>query len=389
MTVLKHKFQLGRAVNDMDSFVNKKSSSLKEYSYIGSVIIAMFLVFIFAFMFLKFPQETGNGIKSGLSLCFSSVIPSLFPFMIISSFFSESSLCSIFASAFKRATRLIFDLPGICTSVILFSMFGGFPVGASMTGSLFEKKLISNSQAQRLLMFCVCPGPAFVISAVGVSMLGSKKGGIIIYVSLVISALLTGFISRFLVEEDKNEELFLNTPVKKGSYSQALVNSVSKSIGSIIHICGWIALFSALISLNDVLIRNNNIKEMLTCILEVTNGCKASAGKIPLSFIAGIIGWGGICTHFQIMPDVIKIKMKLWLFALFRFINAVISTVVCRLLVLAFPTEINVMNQSGARFAFSQNSSYAVSVCLLMMSVLLLLGNGFVMKYKNQNEGGT
>ena len=45
-------------------------------------------------------------------------------------------------------------------------------------------------------------GPAFVITTVGISMLGNIKAGIIIYVSLCASSFLSGIISSFIA--DKN-----------------------------------------------------------------------------------------------------------------------------------------------------------------------------------------
>lgn len=363
----------------------KINSTYKKFIYMSGTIIVMFCVFFLAFVLLSFPKEAGEGLKRGLSLCFSSVVPSLFPFMILSSFFAESSLCGLFASLFNRLTKKVFALPGICSSVILFSLIGGFPVGASMTSNLFKNRLISNSQAQRLMMFCICPGPAFVIGTVGVSMLGSKKAGLIIYASLVLSALLIGVFTRLAVEEDKNEELFLLQQDKTVSYAKAFVNSVSKSTSSILLICGWISLFSAIISILDVFFANENIKTALICFLEVTSGCNASAGPLPLAFISGIIGWGGLCTHFQIMPDVLNIKMKIGLFALFRALNAALSTVICHLLLMAFPVEATVINQVGASFELSQKASYSVSACMLIMCVLLLLGNSFVLRRNKVN----
>ena len=55
------------------------------------------------------------------------------------------------------------------------SLIGGFPIGAKMTAELYCDGRLTENQAQRLNMFCMNAGPAFTVTAVGVSMLSSRR----------------------------------------------------------------------------------------------------------------------------------------------------------------------------------------------------------------------
>lgn len=358
----------------------KESKFKNNKAFLIKSATLLFLIFLAAFFLLAYPSLSRKGISDGLELSFSVVIPSLYPFMVLSSFFVESSLCNFVSAFFEKFTRFFLKLPGASTGVILLSLVGGFPVGASMTSSLYKNKQISRETGQRLLMFCVCPGPGFVISAVGVSMLGSQKAGVIMYVSLVLSSLLIGFLTRFISESE--DDIFFSEPANKTEPSKALVDAVSKSTGTMILVCGWIMIFSSIIELLDIFNISDMTRLAIVCLFEVTGGCRDAVGVLSFPVIAGIIGWGGLSTHFQLMPFVKALGMKLKVFWAFRALNGALSAIICQLLLNWFPVEENVMLHSNAKLSVTQNSSVLVSVSMFAMCFLFLLGNNFVVKRK-------
>ena len=138
------------------------------------------------------PQAASQGVRDGLTLCGQVVIPSLFPFLALSSFLVQSGLAQRAGHLLEPITKLLFRLPGAAGSAILMSLIGGYPVGARMTVQLLDAALITQKQAQRMLFFCVNSGPAFLISAVGSAMLRSRQAGLILCAALTASALLIG-----------------------------------------------------------------------------------------------------------------------------------------------------------------------------------------------------
>ena len=100
------------------------------------------------------PQAASQGVRDGLTLCGQVVIPSLFPFLALSSFLVQSGLAQRAGHLLEPITKLLFRLPGAAGSAILMSLIGGYPVGARMTVQLLDAALITQKQAQRMLFFC-------------------------------------------------------------------------------------------------------------------------------------------------------------------------------------------------------------------------------------------
>ena len=157
-------------------------------------------------------------------------------------------------------------------TVILLSFVGGLPVGAKMSAELYERGLISKEQFARLLSFCVNPGPAFVISAVGVSMLRSKETGIILYVSLIMSSLFIGILSRYFAPAD---ETYISCTANDNSSKNKRApfeKAVIKSSKSLFSICAWVTAFSCFNEITANLNISDALRSFILCTSEMTNG---------------------------------------------------------------------------------------------------------------------
>lgn len=198
------------------------------------------------------PQAASQGVRDGLTLCGQVVIPSLFPFLALSSFLVQSGLAQRAGHLLEPITKLLFRLPGAAGSAILMSLIGGYPVGARMTVQLLDAALITQKQAQRMLFFCVNSGPAFLISAVGSAMLRSRQAGLILCAALTASALLIGLCMRFLASKETMRESPVVPPTGP-SMAQALVDAATQGCAGIVSICVWVILFSCIAALFSLL----------------------------------------------------------------------------------------------------------------------------------------
>ncbi len=365
----------------INEHINKYKLLLFQY------IPVTFLVFTLFFMLLKFPSITSKGISEGIDLCLSALVPTLYPFMILCSFFVNSNLCEICEKVLEKITYHIFRLSGKCAVVIFLSMIAGLPIGGKMTASLYENGKITRNEGQRLLLFCICPGPAFVISTVGYYMLGSKKAGVIIYFSVVLSNLITGFISRFFTSKDKIrcEEKY---SFEGTSLSTALVKSVSEGSLNMLLVCAWVVLFSCLSSFIGILPLSEGVKLFLYSILEITNGCSFASGKVSLPVISGIITFAGLCGHFQIMSAVLKLKLKIKHFLTARIINSALSVIICHFMLQIFPITDEVFAFGVRPENIMSGVSKSISVCMIVSCVLFLLGDNFKIKIGKKGKTG-
>ena len=196
------------------------------------------------------PEISMKGVKRGLLICTNQIVPALFPFCVISTFLVNSDIINVFAKAFAPFMKL-FNLPDVCAGAVLLSFTGGYPVGAITANSMYEKGEITKDEYKRLLLFCVNAGPAFVIGAVGNAILKSVKAGMILFLSLTLSGIITGILSGYTaqgeeIKENKKQKSIYNL-------SEAFVKSVSCASNTIINVCAWIVLFSCALEFADSL----------------------------------------------------------------------------------------------------------------------------------------
>ena len=332
------------------------------------IIFSAFFAAVFTALFFIMPNAMNTGIKNGLQLCASTIIPSMFPFIIMSDYMIRSGLCGKIGRVFGKMTNKIFKLSGSCACVIFVSLFGGFPVGAKMTAQLVENGEISENQGQRMMFFCVNGGPAFVINAVGVSMLSSRRAGIILYVSLVLSSLIIGFFTRFFAEKKTVTFLKIKTEFRSSVFSQ----SVSESVKTVFNICAWVLVFSCVNGYAEYLPIDEKIKSVIYMLSEVTSGCAVTAGKMPLWVLAVVIGWSGISVQCQVYDFVKKTGLKMRKFILARLLNGVLAGLICKIILYFFPCDISTFatNTGVAVSAYSVSLPAAVSMILLAVFML-------------------
>ncbi len=349
-------------------------------------ILSVFVIFSAGFMLLRFPETAGQGISDGIDLCLGTLIPSLYPFMIISSLAINLDSFRFIENFLSKSTEYIFRLPGKTLCVIIMSMIGGFPLGGKMTKELYEKGRITPLQGKRLLLFCVNPGPAFTISSVGFYLLGSKKTGLIIYISLILSSLIICFLTRFISQDDEVEEILKRSEPSSPEFSSSLVSSVSSGSSAMLNVCCWVIAFSCLVRLTDILPLSSDMRMFVCSLLEVTNACSLAAGNLSIPAIAAIIGFGGICTHFQIMNAVKALKLKYKYFITGRIIHCGLSAVICDFFLKISPVSYDVFSLGTLPNERAGTVSVPISIGMLIMCALIMLGDSFRIQIKRKKE---
>ena len=73
---------------------------------------------------LIFSKTTAGGVKKGLDYAADILIPSLFPFMVLSSFAMRSGLSELFGKLFGRVFEVMFSLPRAAAGAIVLSLVG-------------------------------------------------------------------------------------------------------------------------------------------------------------------------------------------------------------------------------------------------------------------------
>ena len=252
-----------------------------------------------AVLLLAFPQAVQTGVRRGLAICGTILIPSLFPFLVLSGFWIRSGLASGVGRRMSPLMRRLFGFSGSAAAAMVIALIGGYPAGANAVAQLCEQGSVQTAEARRLLRCCVCAGPAFIIGGIGVGMLGSVEAG----VRLLIAHWLA--FAAVALTERRQGGICRAREAAEDSVGVAVAQSVHGAAQSLLSMCGFVLLASGALSVADALgaaALPSAWRCILTCVTEVSTGCIEAAGMgRAMPFVLGAaLGFGGLSVHGQI-----------------------------------------------------------------------------------------
>ncbi len=324
---------------------------------------------------LIFPAQAAAGALKGVSYSLEILIPSLYPFMVLSVFVVRSGLSAKLGKRLEGATRALFRLPGGTAASVLMSAIGGYPAGARSVASLYEAGAVNEEQAQRMLYFCVNAGPSFLITAVGAGFLKSPSSGALLFCTQLTVFLLLGLISGALGRAEKVGK----TPEVKADPGavQAFIASAADGASSVLSMCCFVILFAAVMNLLRLFPFSPGLSAAVSSLLEVTGGCSdLSRLGAPLWAVAFAVGWGGICVHFQVFAFTAAIRYSRVRFLFFRFLQGVLSAAVCKFYLLLLPQSVEASVGTSGFVSAGLSGSVPASAALIALCVILILSVG-------------
>ncbi len=258
--------------------------------------------------------EAVRACREGLLMCGRLLIPSLFPFFVVSGFLNRLGLPGLLGTLLGPFAARLFGVSGAGASALLIGLTGGYPAGAAYIAEMSKSGSISLQEGERLLGFCNNSGPAFIIGAVGIGVFGSVKTGLLLYSVHILAALLTGLLFRWKHPCIETQPLQLDSV----DPALALTESVRQAISAMLSVCGFALCFTVLLAVLDaggtlsllcgtiaayLHFEPQFVRALMTGLFELGSGAAALSGLRPcpetLSLAAFLLGWGGLSVHFQ------------------------------------------------------------------------------------------
>lgn len=115
---------------------------------------------------LSKPDATFQYAYEGLYQWAAKMVPTLFPFMMISSIMVYSGADMELGHMLSHILKKIYKYSSYGLYAIFMGFFCGFPMGAKVVSDLYEKGKISKSEADTLLAFCNNIGPAYFMGII-------------------------------------------------------------------------------------------------------------------------------------------------------------------------------------------------------------------------------
>lgn len=252
-----------------------------------------FLFFMFlAVCILTEPTACIGYAKDALLLWFLKILPTLFPFMVISGIIIRMNLTSYFPSAGAYG--------------ILVGFFCGFPMGALTACTMYEEKQITQKEAEYLCAFTNNMGPVYFCSYVLPTLGITNKLPYLI--AMYGIPLLYGLVLRKTTYKSCDfQKLPSGSPV---SLLNAIDASITQAITSITRLGGYLILLQTLYILPDLLIRLLGrfpfvfrlpllfLNAFLCCLLEITGGISKMNTYPPL-WVLVLLPLGGFSFILQ------------------------------------------------------------------------------------------
>lgn len=192
--------------------------------------------------FLADAGRVRTAAAEALSLCARSVIPALFPFMAASTLLVSMGFGE-WLSPHLAGLMALFRLPGTAGSALLLGLVGGYPVGARTAVGLYQKKLLTQEEAEGLLTFCNNSNPVFLISVLGSGLFGSVRTGVWLWLIHILSALLAGLCFRGGKRSPAGARPHVRFERREEPFAPAFVKSVQGAASAMVSVCGFIVFF--------------------------------------------------------------------------------------------------------------------------------------------------
>lgn len=305
--------------------------------------IFTFFIFLLTLFCIIFPEDMITAAKTGLTLWWQIILPSLFPFMILSNLIVKTALPQLFSKFLSPPMQFIFRLPGISAIALFLGLVGGYPIGAKVTADLRNNNAISKEVANSLIKFTNNSGPLFITGAIGLGLYNNKKIGILLLLTHYISAILVGFLLRpSKVETNTNIDINFDI-VSLSKLGSTLSNAIKDAIISIVIVGGFIVLFSIVLTvlLNSGFIAflssfifpgidKNVTYSIISGLLEVTNGINIlSTTALPLKeklmLTSILVGFGGFSIHAQTLSVIAKTDIKISSYLIGKILHGIIA----------------------------------------------------------------
>lgn len=374
---------------------------MKKFSdWVKASIIYVFPVFALILSF--YARETSQAARNALYLCLDVVIPSLFPFFVLSRLtlpYLSGFSCPSFL---KRFAEKFFGLPYYALITIILGYLSGYPTGAKLSRDMLDEGLIDTHQAGKLLVVANNCSPLFIMGTLGAGLYKSIRIGFFLLIIHWAAGLFTAFIVGHWA---RSKERVLMTPrlqsFKKKENSQTglawlVPSAVEESAILCIKVTGYIVLFAVLSELlsqiglfsflsgipdlfRSTVSKGGRLSDFFSSFLrgfmEIASGSQAitqikdASLSLKLSAISMICGFAGFSVHTQIMGIMKGTGIKYRVLFFGKLIQGTMAGLLTLLVVNTVPLTISTSS-------IQTTSPLSFSIVRLVTIIILILSLG-------------
>lgn len=274
---------------------------------IRKIVLTLFFIVLILLMLLHADISLSYTLNA-LNLWFQKMIPTLFPFMVLSGIMIRMNLSEDFSELIYPFAKYLFAISKNGIYCIIMGFLCGFPMGAKVISDLYERKKLSKQEATYLLSFCNNIGPIYFMGFV-LPMIGIQANLSFYLFGMYGLPLLYGILLRhtfykkklLFLKEDKS---FITTNLT-GNTSSLLFcidDAIVSGMKSITTLGGYMILFNLINLIPHTLFtrfpalfsnNQNTVLAAFNAVLEITDGIHRMGDTMPL-FVLILLPFGGL-----------------------------------------------------------------------------------------------
>ncbi len=272
------------------------------------LLLSSELLIILSFLvMLKLSDTAKAGALSGLVLTAGTILPSIFPFMVLGDFLS----CHISNNGlglFEGAVCRIFGVTRYGAGIAISGLLCGFPSSAKAAAQAYRAEAVEKEKAVVLAALTSNPSPPFIIGVVG-SLFGGTLTGGVLFLSLALSVISASLIFGRKRQENPNFDITARQKYR-------FIDSVKGAGAASITVFSFVTLFCTLIEIIKRFVGGGVFFSFTVAILEVSTALfhlisKSNLPQAPLYALVGFsIGFGGLCANLQCASFLTEVGLK-------------------------------------------------------------------------------
>ncbi len=295
------------------------------------MLCLMFFVFL-----LAFPDIARKAVLHALEICASTLIPVLFPFMVISDIMLYLGLDKVSGRIFGKPFKKIFGISENGTSAFILGCVCGLPLGGKYAVSLYKNGKISKNECERLIGISSNAGLGFVVIGVGKGIWGSSLFGVAVYLCQIVAAIICGA----LLFRPKNHVSIapVAADFENKPFSAIITDAVCTSAVAMLKVCGFVIFFASVSAFLSELCRLFYLPPLffatLSAFTEISFSCVTLHDFFLSGSVAGVncaklltffaVGYAGFSAHLQLASFAIDSDVSMRKYHLMKLLQGVV-----------------------------------------------------------------
>lgn len=341
-----------------------------------SMKLKLALALMFAGLLMLYPGPSVEAARQAISVWANAYAPAMLPFFIILPVLSSPEAAALYERLFSGTLGALFGCPGRAAGAVILGLIAGSPAGTISLSRLASDGSVNRGQLSRAALLCSGLSPLFLLSGVGVSMLGSVQDGMTLVRSQLGALILCGLIFRWCWRDD---EMPVSAPAADptgGAVREAALN--------LITVCGYMVFFSVIARIAAQFV-GAHWQAPILALIEAAGGA-AALGQMPipyavrLTLIAFACGFSGLSILMQNASRLKSLGLPVHRLVIGKLAQGLTCALLCA-------AQLRLMPRAQATPAFA--SVFASQrAAVLAALILILVGAGIVFLHRADSHGG-